>query len=132
MRGDMEGLDRRPVLWCRHCGEPVRRAGAGNGPPGKVVHAGTGAELCTDGEHAAAPIDVNPEMSVIASRVAKDYPAYEVAEVFGVMFRATMRGVLTPVPVEASTEEELRRGIERQIRMRELAARDEEHRGMVP
>lgn len=111
---------------CRHCGEPTRRAGDGDGPLGRVVHAESGDELCADGVHAVEPTSVNPELTAAAGRVMADFPEYEVAIVFGVLFRAVLRGVLYPVPVEASTEEDLRRGIEKQIRMRRIAARSAE------
>jgi len=116
-----------PVLWCRYCDKPARRAG-GDGPLGSVVHAETGDEACADGQHVAAPTDVSPTLAEIARRVIKDYPDYVVTVHFGFLFRAMLDGPLTPVHVEATTEEELRAGIERQIRMRELAARDAEPR----
>ena len=122
---------RPAVLWCRHCDEPVRRA-AGGGPLGKIVHAETGEELCADGQHVAAPSDANPELTEIARRVMKDYPDYLVTVHFGFLFRAVLRGPLTPVHVEAATEEELRRGIENQVTMQRLAAGDAEHREAVP
>lgn len=115
------------VMWCGHCEEPVRRAGGG-APLGQVVHAGTGDELCADGQHAAAPTGVNPELAEVARRVMADYPEYEVSVHFGFLFRAVPRGPLTPVHVEAETEEELRRGIGNQITMRRLAGGHAEHR----
>ena len=68
------------------------------------------------------------DLADIARRVMKDFPDYEVVVVFGFLLRAARRGVLTAVSVEATTEEELRTGITRQRRMRELAARDAELR----
>ncbi|MBO0802119.1 MAG: hypothetical protein J2P25_03465 [Nocardiopsaceae bacterium] len=118
-----EGAAPRAVLWCRHCEEPARRAGGGDGPLGKVVHAGTGDERCADGKHVAAPTDVNPGLAGIARRVMADEPDYDVAVNCGVLLRATLRGVVVPVPVEAWTEAELRDGIARQKEMREIAAR---------
>ena len=47
---------------------------------------------------------------------------------FGFLFRAVLRGPLPPVHVEATTEAELRSGIARQSRSRELAARDAQPR----
>jgi hypothetical protein len=75
---------------------------------------------------------VNPELEAIARRVMGDYPEYEVSVHFGFLFRAVLRGPLTPVHDEATTAEELRRGIENQIIMRRLIAEDAERRETAP
>ena len=67
-------------------------------------------------------------LAEVARRVMADYPEYEVSVHFGFLFRAVPRGPLTPVHVEAETEEELRRGIGNQITMRRLAGGHAEHR----
>lgn len=110
------------VLWCRHCDQPARRAGGGDGPLGKVVHAGTGEELGADG-HPAVPTDVSPELAAVAARVEADEPDYVVVVTFGFLLRATLRGAVTPVPLEGTTEDEIRRKIVAQKSMRQLAAR---------
>ena len=99
----------RAVLWRRHCEEPVRRAGGGGGPLGKVGHVGTG-----------------QEKTAIAKRVMADYPEFTVTVHFGFLLRAERGGQLIPFPVEARTEDELRDRIKRHIQMRELAAADRE------
>jgi hypothetical protein len=56
------------VLWGRHCRQPTRHDGAGDGPLARVVHSEAPAELCADGEHVAVPMDVNPELEAIVRR----------------------------------------------------------------
>lgn len=118
----------RHVLWCRHSGEPVRRAGGGDGPGGKVVHAGAVEEPCADSWNVAAPSDVDPELAETAKRVMRDYTEYEVVVAFGFLLRVAVRDALTAVPVEAKTAAGLRRGIDKQVRMRRLASDDAECR----
>lgn len=97
-------------------------------PPGAVWIGRTGGELvqCADGQHTADPTGESPALTGITQRVMDDYPGYLVTVHFG--FRAVLCGPLTPVHVEATTEAELRSGIARQIRSRELAARDAQPR----
>lgn len=72
------------------------------------------------------------ELADVARRAMEDFPEYEVIVAFGVLLRATRRGELTPVPVEAKTEEELRAGIERQRSIREFARRDARRQEATP
>jgi hypothetical protein len=122
MGGETDGHDGgRAVLWCRHCGQPVKRARGAPGKPGKAVHSGNGSEKCADGEHTAVPVDVDPGLRHIAARAREKYPEYDIGVVYGYLLRAAWRvAVGTPIPVEATTEEELLAGIARQVRMREL------------
>jgi hypothetical protein len=113
----------RAVLWRRHRGKPRRRTGGG-GHLGEVVRVGTGEALCADGQHVAKAADVNPELAGIAKQVVKDYPECVMTVYFGFLLRTVLRDALTSVSVEARTEEELRDGITRQVRIRELAAWD--------
>lgn len=123
-----DGNGSQAVLWCRWCSQPARSAGSGDGAPGQAVHAGTGEELCADGEHAATPVAVNPELTAIAERVMEDFPGWEITVHFGFLFRAAPPGSLTPVHVEATAEGELRAGIARQRRTWELSAQEAEPR----
>jgi hypothetical protein len=62
------------------------------------------------------------ELEEIARRAREKYPEYDVGVVFGCVLRAALKGVPTPVPVEAYTEEPLLDGIARQVRLGELDA----------
>lgn len=62
------------------------------------------------------------ELQAIAVRAREKYPEYDVGVVFGCVLRAALKGVPTPVPVEAYTEELLLDGIARQVRLAELDA----------
>lgn len=112
----------RPILICRWCQVPVRRASGGDGPLGKVMHEG-GGEKCADEKHIASPIESRTDLDEVARRVTKRYPDYQVTVSFGFLLRACLRVELgvTAVPVEATTEDELVRRIEHQIRMAALS-----------
>jgi hypothetical protein len=62
------------------------------------------------------------DLEEIARRAREKYPEYDVGVVFGCVLRAALKGVPTPVPVEAYTEELLLDGIARQVRLGELDA----------
>jgi hypothetical protein len=65
---------------------------------------------------------VNAALETIAARAREKYPEYDAGVVYGYLLRAAWRKTATPVPVEATTEEELLAGIARQVQMRELDA----------
>lgn len=76
-------------LWCRTCGEPVRRLRPG--PLGKIVHAESGAECGHDG-HAAMPADEDPALRAEADLIEADYGCAVTLTVRFGFFRADVKG----------------------------------------
>lgn len=66
----------------------------------------------------------DPSLLAVAKAVEADYPEYEITVHFNVLFRGAIRGSLSPLHVEASTEEELRAGLDTDRGMRALARRN--------
>lgn len=65
----------------------------------------------------------DPSLVAVAKAVEADYPEYEITVHFNVLFRGAIRGSLSPLHVEASTEDELRNALDGDRSMRELARR---------
>lgn len=96
----------RPVLWCGHCGEPVRRGGAG--PRGLAVHAETGSEKCTDGEHTAVASAIDPALKAEAAVIAAELGGrWEIHADLGGLY-AKPAGAVSFAAVDARDGAELR------------------------
>jgi hypothetical protein len=89
--------------WCRHCDQLVTVTACG-----LAVHAGSGAELCADGQHVAAPTVSNPAMRKAAAAIAAEHPGWVVAW-YLTHFGARPLDFPAALPLEAATEDEMRR-----------------------
>jgi len=69
------------------------------------------------------PRPPDPALTAAAKAVEADYPEYEVIVHFGFLYRAQIRGSMSPLHVEASSESELRSALDTDRGMRELARR---------
>jgi hypothetical protein len=105
----------RSRYWCRRCDEPAKVTADPalflTGPlllaAGTAAHAGTGSELCADGQ-VIAPTDEDPVLRRQARELEAEFPGFSVSVRFR-FFRADWREALRAEHFEAQDAAGLRR-----------------------